>query len=565
MANTATRIDNKPPRWTRTGLAGAVISLVAGAGLGALPLTSASAIPHPATSVEGDATSPTSLANAGRVTMWGDSTTGHTTVPTALNGVPVSQVVVGSEATLALTTQGKVVGWGGGLYRLQRIPDAVNAQPIASITTNGGSYAGAVTRDGRVLTWGAKIAGPSVSNVPAGLSSVKQLAITNGNAIAVKSDGTVVTWGQNASVNSPPPGLRAKAVAVSAHTVLAVTEQGTVVGWGEADRRQLEIPAAVQQPSNPVKALATANGAVLALMNDGTLVSWGTAYSGGASLPTWPTGTSPIAISGSLSHFGMVDDHGTLHQWNPSDALGVNPAPEVTGMIPSTLNGSPIAGYTSSGLYPTGAVITTALLKATDPTIKGTPTTGNTLTAVPGTFSASPTVTGQWLANGAPIAGATSTALKLTAAHAGKKISYRSTATKPGEATLTATSPAVSAANPAPPAPATSRTTLTAKVAKKGIALTIVGKVTTTRPATGRTTITIKKGRKTITTKTVTVATNGTFKLTVKKFAKLVAKKTKAKGKKAKTAYKGKYTATATYTGNARVRPSHATLRFKAK
>jgi hypothetical protein len=99
-------------------------------------------------------------------------------------------------------------------------------------------------------------------------------------------------------------------------------------------------------------------------------------------------------------------------------------------------------------------------------------------------------------------------------------------------------------------------------VAKKAASLTATGKVTATKPVTGKATITIKMGKTTILAKPVTVPATGAVKLTVKKFGKLVLKKTKSKKK---AGYRGKYTLTIAYAGNTNVKASTATKTFTVK
>lgn len=72
-----------------------------------------------------------------------------------------------------------------------------------------------------------------------------------------------------------------------------------------------------------------------------------------------------------------------------------------------------------------------AALEATSkPSIAGTAKVGQTLTGKPAVFNDdAATLKNQWLANGAPIAGAAGTSLKLAAAQVGKKITFRTTAT----------------------------------------------------------------------------------------------------------------------------------------
>ncbi len=83
---------------------------------------------------------------------------------------------------------------------------------------------------------------------------------------------------------------------------------------------------------------------------------------------------------------------------------------------------------TEAGTDPEPVVITPAV-----PTITGTAAVGQTLTAIPGTWTpADVTLSYQWSADGQPIAGATTATLALTAAQAGKKITVAVTGTASG-------------------------------------------------------------------------------------------------------------------------------------
>lgn len=74
------------------------------------------------------------------------------------------------------------------------------------------------------------------------------------------------------------------------------------------------------------------------------------------------------------------------------------------------------------------------------PRITGTTTVGQTLTAQAGAWAAGTTLSYQWYANGAAIAGATASSLAVSSAVAGKRLSVRVTGTKPGYVTAFATS-----------------------------------------------------------------------------------------------------------------------------
>ncbi|KRC75330.1 hypothetical protein ASE20_20565 [Nocardioides sp. Root240] len=77
---------------------------------------------------------------------------------------------------------------------------------------------------------------------------------------------------------------------------------------------------------------------------------------------------------------------------------------------------------------PTAAVVAGTFVNTAVPTVSGTARAGRVLTANRGTWSPAPTsVAYQWLADGAPIASATGTTLRLNGTHVGKRISVRVT------------------------------------------------------------------------------------------------------------------------------------------
>lgn len=81
------------------------------------------------------------------------------------------------------------------------------------------------------------------------------------------------------------------------------------------------------------------------------------------------------------------------------------------------------------------------LANVTAPGVSGTPKVGGTLTATPGTWSlAGATFSYQWLADGAPVTGATASTLALTRPLVGKRLSVKVVASGTGFAPAAATS-----------------------------------------------------------------------------------------------------------------------------
>ncbi|WP_353829314.1 carboxypeptidase regulatory-like domain-containing protein [Agromyces sp. SYSU T0242] len=83
-------------------------------------------------------------------------------------------------------------------------------------------------------------------------------------------------------------------------------------------------------------------------------------------------------------------------------------------------------------------------VRITGPKLSGTPVVGATLTAAVSTTTADASLALRWLANGAPIEGATGETLRLAAGQLGARISLQATGTAPGHTSTTATSPSTS-------------------------------------------------------------------------------------------------------------------------
>jgi len=101
----------------------------------------------------------------------------------------------------------------------------------------------------------------------------------------------------------------------------------------------------------------------------------------------------------------------------------------------------------------TRAVAAGVFTTAPTPTITGAARTGSTLTAKPGTWSPSATLSYQWYAGGAPVSGARSATWVPTTAQVGKKITVKVTAKRSGWVTTARTSAATAAVTTPPVVP----------------------------------------------------------------------------------------------------------------
>jgi hypothetical protein len=146
-----------------------------------------------------------------------------------------------------------------GYYGQTDVPIGLNG--VVAIAA-GWSHSLALKSDGTVVAWGDNSAGQT--NVPAGLTGVVAIAAGAGHSLALKSDGTVIAWGDNYWGESAVPAGLSGVVAIAAgwsHS-LALKSDGTVVAWGDNSSGQTNVPAGL----NGVVAIAAGYGFNLALV-----------------------------------------------------------------------------------------------------------------------------------------------------------------------------------------------------------------------------------------------------------------------------------------------------------
>jgi hypothetical protein len=212
--------------------------------------------------------------------------------------------------------------------------------------------------------------------------------------------------------------------------------------------------------------------------------------------PAWPLASSfptlagTVAVDSAVTALPGVWTEGTAfaYQWSvdgvavpgATEATYVPTASEVGKSLTVTVTGS-LENRAPTTLTSAAAVIEEGAASSGTPSISGTAVVGSTLTLGPGSWPADTTLTYQWLASGTPIAGATGSTLKLTAALLGKQITVVVTGTRPGYATTTARTA---------PSAAVMRGTLHTPKTPKVVGSLKVGKTLTTKKtswATGTT------------------------------------------------------------------------------
>jgi len=333
-------------------------------------------------------------AAPGTVVAWGWNNHGQTPIPIAAQGGVVA--IASATHIVALKNDGSVLSWGG--EDQTTVPLAAQSG-VTAIAAGGACDFGcaghtvALKDDGTVVAWGRN--GDGQSTVPvAAQSGVVAIAAGSYHTVALKNDGTVVAWGANGngqvtgtpapdggpySATASPVTLRDQvlteviAIAAGTYHTVALKNDGSVVSWGGLD--QTTVPVAAR---SGVTAIAAGSAHTVALKNDGTVVAWGYNREGQVT-GTAPTDgsdfaiASPVTLGGQVlggvtaiaagdglfeaggSHTVALKDDGTVVRW------GATASPDLSTAIenPVTLGGQVLSGVTAiaAGHFQTVALI----------------------------------------------------------------------------------------------------------------------------------------------------------------------------------------------------------------
>ncbi|HWX18790.1 MAG TPA: immunoglobulin domain-containing protein [Candidatus Binatia bacterium] len=178
------------------------------------------------------------------------------TVLSGASDVPVSVTNVVAIASgnpgLAVKDDGTVSGWlhlGTIDYSgiLPFLPSLSNVVDIAmgEFVTGGLDIAHclALKSDHTVVAWGNNAQGEN--SIPPGLTNVIAISAGIYHDLVLKRDGTVRAWGDNSlgQTNAPPALTNVVAISAGGFHNLALLANGTVVAWGDNTYGQCAVPA----------------------------------------------------------------------------------------------------------------------------------------------------------------------------------------------------------------------------------------------------------------------------------------------------------------------------------
>lgn len=238
------------------------------------------------------------------------------------------QLVVEQPAGMNAATTPKVLFFG--LDRDDETPRYQVPAGLSDVTAMavGGAHALALKSDGSVVAWGDNSL--QQTDVPEDLSDVQAIAAGANYSLALKVDGTLVAWGEleEGTPIAVPPGAAAGVAAIAAgpdFVVVAKTD-GSVVAFGENGRGQTNVPSGLSD----VIALAAGDEYAVALKSDGTVVAWGAS---GDSKTNVPAGLNQVqALACGRYHSLALKTDGTVTGWGSSKEGQLDFPPGLTGV-----------------------------------------------------------------------------------------------------------------------------------------------------------------------------------------------------------------------------------------
>ena len=222
----------------------------------------------------------------------------------------------------------------------------------------GGDFVAAIKTDGTLWSWGRGVEGQlgngGVSNFSSPVQTVaggfnwSSVSSGSGFSAAIKTDGTLWTWGTNyrgllgdntttsrsSPVQTVAGGTNWASVSAGKNAVAAIKTDGTLWAWGSNEFGQLGRNDIVHR-SSPIQTVAGGSNwrnvsftaiACAAIKTDGTLWAWGynqavaqlgdnTMIHRSSPVQTVAGGTNWSKVSGGGYHFAAIKTDGTLWTW----------------------------------------------------------------------------------------------------------------------------------------------------------------------------------------------------------------------------------------------------------
>lgn len=226
-------------------------------------------------------------------------------IPFVEPGTRFKDIAVAEGYSIAVTTSGEVISWG-------RLPEFPALPKIRSVTADTSS-AWAVSEEGRVFQLWAYWGNPSqVQPMPGNLDGVIQIVARAGYITALRTSGTVVTWGEGIG-DRPIPVSASNIVSIDAGFwhAMGLRRDGSVVSWASRpDKGTLNEPALTD---TRFVGIGAGMAHSLGIRRDGTVLAWGAPAAGRTAVPAGLSNV--VSVTGGRFHSFALTADGTLVSW----------------------------------------------------------------------------------------------------------------------------------------------------------------------------------------------------------------------------------------------------------
>ncbi len=228
---------------------------------------------------------------------------------------------------------GQAIGWGEAAPELLQIP--VMSPPLDNISAISSDlqYTAALRNNGTIVVWGPNAA---LVTPPPDLNDVTAIAAGANYLMALRRNGTVTFLGTFPRSGPYAPGALTDvvAIAVSEKHAMALKKDGTVIDWRVSDGALIEVPAFVSD----ITAIAAGENHALALRKDGKVFAWGDNESFQTDVPPNLTGVVEIAAT-RLNSFALQGD-GSVVPWGDTFPKVFNDASSLANVKAISVRGS---------------------------------------------------------------------------------------------------------------------------------------------------------------------------------------------------------------------------------
>jgi len=320
------------------------------------------------------------LKSNGTLWVWGynaygqlgdnSNTDRHTPVEVFGGGNTWVAIAAGADHTVALKSDGTLWTWGYNFFGQLGDNSTTNRNTPVQVfgggntwvaIAGGGNHTVALKSDGTLWAWGINDRGQlgdgtnTLRNTPVqvfgGGNTWVAIAARFNHTVALKSDGTLWTWGsnfygqlgdatntdRNAPVQTSGGGNIWVAIAAGDNHTVALKSDGTLWTWGynfygqlgDSSNTNRNTPVEVSGGETTWVAIAAGYVHTVAMKSDGTFLAWGYNQNGqlgdgtnihrNTPVQVFGAGNTWVAIAAGYAHTVALKSDGTLWVWGRND------------------------------------------------------------------------------------------------------------------------------------------------------------------------------------------------------------------------------------------------------